>query len=325
MMKDFATMNLKFGLSVVGLLIGLGTGQAFAQNNPQDTPPAPEQVALETKDGVQLSATWYAGVNKKESIPVIMLHDWDGNRKQFSGLATYLQSIGHSVIVPDLRGHGESLRVKGSDMTLDREKFNRNAIAAMGEDIEACKRFLLKKNNGGELNIEFLTVVAAGQSAVLASQWAVKDWSWPVVAGRKQGQDVKALVLLSPEKTFKGLTLNSVMRTDLLAGGGPRMPLSIMVAVGARNARSAREAKTLYSNFQKKRPELELTGTPAERQQQVLEKQDLFIEELPVDYQGVLLVDPRANLGLPEKIGGFLYYRLLNKKDAMIWRDRSRK
>ena len=94
-----------------------------------------------------------------------MLHDWDGNRKQFSGLATYLQSIGHSIIVPDLRGHGESLRVKASDMTLDREKFNRNAIAAMGEDIEACKRFLLKKNNGGELNIEFLTVVAAGQSA----------------------------------------------------------------------------------------------------------------------------------------------------------------
>ena len=196
MMKDLATMNLKFGLSVIGLLIGLGTGQAFAQNNPQETPPAPEQVALETKDGVQLSATWYAGVNKKESIPVIMLHDWDGNRKQFSGLATYLQSIGHSIIVPDLRGHGESLRVKASDMTLDREKFNRNAIAAMGEDIEACKRFLLKKNNGGELNIEFLTVVAAGQSAVLASQWAVKDWSWPVVAGRKQGQDVKALVLL---------------------------------------------------------------------------------------------------------------------------------
>ena len=36
MMKDLATMNLKFGLSVIGLLIGLGTGQAFAQNNPQE-------------------------------------------------------------------------------------------------------------------------------------------------------------------------------------------------------------------------------------------------------------------------------------------------
>ena len=43
MMKDLATMNLKFGLSVIGLLIGLGTGQAFAQNNPQETPLPPNR------------------------------------------------------------------------------------------------------------------------------------------------------------------------------------------------------------------------------------------------------------------------------------------
>lgn len=325
MKRELGTMNLYHGLAIIGMVIGLGSNPVAAQNNQNDAPPAPEQLALETKDGVQLTATWYAGVNRKDSIPIIMLHDWEGNRNQYSGLATYLQSLGHSVIVPDLRGHGDSMRVRGRDMTLDREKFNRTAIAAMGEDIEACKRFLMEKNNKGELNIEFLTVVAAGESSVLAVTWAIKDWSWPVVGGRKQGQDVKALVLLSPEKTFKGLSLNTVMRSDLLGGGGPRPPLSIMVAVGARNSRSAREAKTMYNNFQKKRPELDLTGTPAEQQQQVLDKQDLFIEELPVDYQGVLLVDPRANLGLPEKIGGFLFYRLLNKKDNLLWKDRSRK
>ena len=77
----------------------------------------------------------------------------------------------------------------------------------MVNDIEACKRFLLRENNEGELNIELLTVVAAGEmGAVIGLNWVAMDWSWPILPGRKQGQDVKALVLLSPGQSFKGVT-----------------------------------------------------------------------------------------------------------------------
>ena len=54
-----------------------------------------------------------------------------------------------------------------------------------------------------------------------------------------------------------------------------------------------------------------------------LEKQDLFLQEYDVDFQGAALVDPRARLNLHETILGFLNARLINKLDTYRWTDRS--
>jgi pimeloyl-ACP methyl ester carboxylesterase len=59
-------------------------------------------------DGVILSATYYPGKDGKESVPVVLLHDKGGNRRDFDALVAQLVGDGNAVLVPDLRGHGKS-------------------------------------------------------------------------------------------------------------------------------------------------------------------------------------------------------------------------
>jgi len=64
---------------------GIALGQDKAKEEPKkeeekDKFPEPENVSLETKDGVSIKATYYASKLKKKAVPIIMLHGWGGNR-----------------------------------------------------------------------------------------------------------------------------------------------------------------------------------------------------------------------------------------------------
>src|SRR5439155_9296801 len=123
--------------------------------------PEPEDISLETKDGLTIKATYYKGTANKEAVPVIMVHGIGGQRGDFHALGVYLQSLGHAAIAPDLRGHGQSKTQKGptgAPYTLDAEKMNRSALESMVGDIEACKTYLLDKHIAGQLDISRLCV-----------------------------------------------------------------------------------------------------------------------------------------------------------------------
>ena len=185
-------------------------------------------------DGVSIRCSYYPGgfienlktkevtaVPGTEVIPILMLHGWDGQRTEYDFTASFLQRLGHAVLVPDLRGHGESLvrRQGAREIQIDRGELSTPEIKSMVLDIEACKRFLLERNNAEELNIELLCVVGAEFGATLAVNWAVMDWSWPQLPAYKQGRDVKSLVLLSPVQAFKGVTLNDALKHRSSAPG----------------------------------------------------------------------------------------------------------
>ncbi|MGW8256084.1 MAG: alpha/beta fold hydrolase, partial [Thermoguttaceae bacterium] len=84
--------------------------------------PEPEDIVLKTADSLRLALSYYPGTKGKESIPVVLLHAWKGNRTDYTrDLASFLQAKGYAVIVPDLRGHGESTRLtsaRAKDETL---------------------------------------------------------------------------------------------------------------------------------------------------------------------------------------------------------------
>lgn len=299
------------------------TSQLLGQDKSEIAPP--ENIPLETKDGVLLQATWFPGNKGKESVPVILLHDWKGSRGQYSEFGLHLQKLGYSVIIPDLRGHGDSVRVKGRDALIDVEKMTKLEVAAMLEDIETCKRFLMQKNNDGKLNIDLLTVVAAGGMSVHALEWSMRDWSYIPLNGKKQGQDVKAIVLLTPEKTLKGLSMNQLLKNPLIAGKGPIRPLSMYIAIGGKGQEKfTKDAKSIHSTIEKSRPKLTFTGSAAEQEAQRLEKQDLYYEELPVEFQGADLVNPQTNTNFHERVAAFIYYRVELKKDDFPWTDRKK-
>ena len=79
-------------------------------------------------------------------------------------------------------------------------------------DMEAVRGCFWCKNDAGELNLNKLCLVGAGMGANVAANWAAQDWAAPPLAIGKQGQDVKALVLVSPRWSFNGLSMQAPLR-----------------------------------------------------------------------------------------------------------------
>ena len=242
-----------------------------ARSEREVTFPEVESFKLETKDQVELACSYFAPPvieeqpeAGKSAIPFILLHDWEGSRQQTYRFAEFLQSQGHAAIAPDLRGHGRSTSVVGSDQELEFDRLNRSQMDQVINDIEACKKFLVERNDLGELNIDLLTVVAIGEMVPVAAEWSYRDWfQFPAFnsKGIKQGQDVKALVMVGPRKKFSSYNLTRILRTPLFAG--PTKPLPVMI-VWSSEEKTAKEADSIYKALERARPEVPELETPEE-------------------------------------------------------------
>ena len=274
--------------------------------------PEPEDITFDTKDGVTIKATFYPGTAKKQAVPIIMIHGWEGQRGEFDALARGLQGLGHAVLCPDLRGHGGSQTIKlggGETKTIEAKGMKPAEMELAVRDIEACKRFLMEKNNAGELNIEALCVIGADFGCTIALKWAAIDWNARILPAYKQGQDVKALVLLSPVSAFKGITSR-----DALLHPAIKSKLSIMIVAGAQDSKSSGEAKRVHKSLQAARPKV-----PEDVEEQ-RKKLDLFLVTPPVDLEGTKLLS--TGLKVPQNIANFIKLRLVDKMDEYAWTER---
>jgi len=191
--------------------------------------PPPEPVNFAAADGVQLKGTYFPGgattaAQAKQTTPVVLLHDYKSNRAVFNPLIAQLQApleggADHpyfAVISVDLRAHGESVKQllpTGVPVDLDAAKLSKEGLEAMAViDMEAVRSFLVEKNDAGQLNINKLCLVGSGMGANVAANWALVDWTAPPLAVGKQGQDVKAIALISPMWSYRGLSMQDPMR-----------------------------------------------------------------------------------------------------------------
>src|SRR5574340_1050455 len=101
-------------LLVVRAAIGAGAEEKDKPGAEKPKIPPPENLVIQTPDGIPLAVTFYPGTKGKDTIPVVLLHMAKGNRNDYAQLATDLQKVGHAVLVPDLRGHGESAARRGA-------------------------------------------------------------------------------------------------------------------------------------------------------------------------------------------------------------------
>jgi len=268
-------------------------------------PASAEEVKFETKDGVKLAATYFPSSLGKEAVPIVMLHDDQESRAVFSALARELQNPesqelkSHAVLTVDLRGHGESTMQVGRNGTtrqLEADRFKAMDYQNMVRfDMEAVRHFLRKKNDAEELNLNKLCLLGSGMGASVATAYAAYDWSVPPLARIKQGQDVKALILASPRRSFGGLSLIKAIKHPAV-----RQRLSIMLVYGARDSAAAKDAKNIYkllSKYHKSPPD------------QPREKRDLVIFPQPTSLKGTrLLTDP--SFAMLPKLDIFLENRL---------------
>ena len=232
---------LLFTLFVLAFSIASATYAQPATSN-KKVPAAVSDGFLKIKDGLQLAYRYYPGPSELTTVPVILLHGFEGQGGEFDRLAKYLRSQdggSHSVFVPDLRGHGKSTTIEppngDKSIKLQANRLRKDDFAKMLRlDMEAMKRFLLKEHSEKSVNIEGLTLVGADLGGLLAIHFAAQDWSWPALAGVKQGQDVRAVVLLSPLQTFKGINTKEPLTQEAV-----RSKVSFLMMYGRESSKQA--------------------------------------------------------------------------------------
>lgn len=287
-------------------------------NKGKTEPAAPEDLILTTDDGLRLAISYYRGADGKETIPVVLLHMWKQSRADYQDLALYLQSLGHAVIVPDLRGHGQSTRFKGAGKEEDLKaasmppyEFANMAL----EDMNAVKEFLWERNNAGELNIDKLCVVGAEMGAIVAIDFAAYDaigykHGAPAYGPLKLGEFVKAIVLLSPEWSIRGHTLRDALATPRVLSD-----ISLLIVVGKKDAKAASEAKRIENRFAR--------FHQVRNVEDAAKQKTLFMVHLDTSLQGTRMLDPK--LKVPEAIGEFINRRIVKPEAAIDWRWQERK
>ncbi len=328
------------------LLLGCRLGVAAASAKPaaeDDKRPKPEDRVLLTADGVKLATTYYPGTKGRDTVPVVLLHMHKssaseyGSRSDYAGLADHLQKLGHAVLVPDLRGHGDSTEVRGKPNALNAKDMSRADFARMVTfDMEALKEFLRLENNEGRLNIERLCLVGAKMGASVAMRWTQLDWSRPPVGIYKLGQDVKALVLISPEWNTPGLPLQPVLtrsnvrfplrdpqlinaaKKGLISFKNPlemdmRREVSVLIVAGGKDSGAVRDAKRLHTMLKRYHPD------PPEKNRE--KEQDLYYGTLDTKLQGTRILDA-SGLDLQGFIGEFINRRLVQQQ--FPWQTRTR-
>jgi hypothetical protein len=213
--KFLAIFTVCFGLSFL-------TADARAQANASAV-----DHTLSAADGWPIHITYFPSSKGKEAPVVILIPSAEGiedsasrTRKVWESMAKVLQKKDFAVVTVDLRKHGESVPdVEESE----REKYTKlgtNDYALMAtQDLEAVKDFLLKEHQNEKLNIRKLGIAAAGSSCMVASAFTLSDWlkkPWPdaptLAARTPKGQDVRAIMMLSPRSPVRGINTTAITR-----------------------------------------------------------------------------------------------------------------
>ena len=277
---------------------------------------------LVTKDGVQIYVEYRRPIQRKDApkaekediVPVLLLHMAKGSGRDWRPLADSLQRAGHAVIVPDLRGHGKSTQVQRGGRTgrIDHATMRKEDYERMVTlDLERIKKFIIEKNNDGELNLRKLCVVGAEMGAAVAINWAALDWSWPPLATGPQGQDVNGLVLITPVWDYKGMSIVNATKQ-----AGVQRAISTLIIVGSQDSDHVNDARRLHQMLSKFRKDYS-KASPEEWEKY----QDIFLATPKTSLEGTKMLGERT-LGVEQAILDFIRMRLVAKD--VEWAERNR-
>lgn len=287
----------------------------------------PEKKILRTDDDVPLHITYYKSIVEKgtemDSPVVVLLHMKDGNRfvwQTDGGFARQLQADGYAVITVDLRYHGENKAggaavgnanqgtgkktTKKGGSGIDLKPADYEAMANL--DMKAVKQFIFEEHQAKNLNMNKMGIVGPEMGASVAAYYTVLDWAQephddaPAGSQTPRGQDVRALVLISPQNTFhNSLPLASVIKPLKAA----ESEIAILVCCGS-DAKDKKESEKIY----------DLLLQPAAQN-----KNRMHFKSYNARPIGTDLLD-KKEVGIEERMGAFfnLHLKTINSP----WRDR---
>jgi hypothetical protein len=248
-----------FRLVSCGILLAIlisGSGPALAQT-PKAAPAGRElgKSIVLTSSGWPIHATYFEATPSSKEAPVVILipgaegHDVKDarNRRVWEKTATDLQRKGYAVVTVDLRKHGDSLPAgePANSPNLRPAPGDYELMAA--SDLEAVKEFLLAEHENGRLNVRKLGIVAVGSSAMVAAAFTIGDWlkkpfeDAPTPALKTpRGQDVRALMMISPKITVKGLNTTALLRNV------KTLPVAVNILASSSDKQEARDADKVF-------------------------------------------------------------------------------
>ena len=329
----------RIGLSTTIALVLCGAGlwpatnsrAAQKTNKTSETVLEKEDRVLTTKDGVNLHVTYYKSMLERDAAVVVLLHMKDGNRfvwQTDGGFAKKLQADGIAVVTVDLRYHGENKaggaaagnanqggtgKKKGKKAQgLELKQVQYEAMAEL--DMEAVKTFIHEEHQAGNLNMNKMGIVGPEMGASIAVAYAVLDWDKePYDDGQPgfqtpRGQDVRALVLISPEEKYHG-----IMMPKLLPALREKKQIAILICSG-NDPKEKAQAEKIYEMINPP-----ISGNKDNRQNS--ERMYLPSKPFPAKLTGTDLLDKK--LGIEDLMQGFFDKHL--KKLEIPWRDRKNK
>lgn len=246
-------------------------GPAHGQTPPPV--PAPETLELQSSDGVQLNAVYYAAVVAQGATPsaapapvpvVILLHDLGGSSETVAGLAVALQKRGIAVVAPDLRGHGGSTERVGGAAPLEAKTLKKPDFeamihsrggrlreqAAMRGDVEVVRGWIKEMASRGVFDMKRFFLVGSGVGAAVATGWTVEDAAWPDIANGPQGREVRGLVMISPTWTTRGFSISPTLSADVVKRAIP----ILVLAAGGERGEGEKDAERLFEQLKRARP-----------------------------------------------------------------------
>ncbi len=216
-------------------------------------------------DNWPLKLTYYKSSDGKEAAVVVLLHMKGESRLTWTapnGFAKQLHDKGFAVIALDLRKHGQSKPGAGEDddpkkaAASDKDKAKKSSggsdlkptdYVLMVRDMDAVKKFIFEEHQKGHLNMRKTAIVAPTMSAAIAITFAAADWAKapyddaPNLASKTpRGQDIQAMIFLSPETTLPQVPAHQI------AGQLKATPMAAFVVVGGSDTQDKDQAKKLF-------------------------------------------------------------------------------
>ncbi len=296
--------------------LALGLCVVLATSTPVFGQPAKkatsEEKTLPTKDNANVAITYFKSTGGQDTPVVVMLHGKGSSRQVWKAYAEALQKADFAVVTVDLRGHGESTGGGGAAATgkkADTGAPGKREYAAMvAGDMEAVKKFLRDEHQLKQLNMNKLAIVAADMSTPVAIAYTELDWkktpyddNVTLALKTPRGQDVQALILLSPEGTAPGL--NTSKSVDFIRVIGR----PVLICVGNKSKTDLATAKKMHDQLAPKKDKDE--------------DQIIYIEQYESPLGGTNLLN--KNLGVEKHMFVFLTKHVKDHKSD--WRDRRSK
>jgi hypothetical protein len=117
------------------------------------------------------------------------------------------------------------------------------------------------------------------------------------------GKDVKALVLLSPPSSLKGITIQKAM-----ANPAVKSQLSVLLVAGSDDSKASGEVKKLHSSFQ--------AGHAKNHDDKAI-----YLVQPETPLSGTKLL--ATGLDVKEMIASFVDKRLVERKSEFAWQNRT--